>query len=316
MNKKSRKNYLETSTGLTQNTLMKDEDGNLKRSDKTLIDGIPCGGIMGVFGSRASGKTILSTQMAFDTMKQLDGNVLSIDTEGSYHTYLSYVERFSERYDVDAGITNLSFKENNDEVKVVEESDADREFCVLDCRDVEGLLSLVGCPLTIEVGNSKIDVAPKDEWNTAFMDSPLGLLMKEKDISYIVLDSISNPMKKFPTSQQNYPSRATAAYNILLGVQEAAKEFWIPCISVIHQSNNPTRPWDNPNFVGGSAVGYNTKTMLYISKERTQRTPKTRKREDNVAEVWLERSPDRGVWKSVGYVEIELTDEGFKPNRS
>ncbi len=312
--KRKKKNYIGTKAGLTQKTLVKDDDANIVRSeDKTLLDGVPCGGILGLFGSRASGKTILSTQLAFDAIEHLGGNSLSIDTEGSYHTYLSYVERLSDRYDIDVGITDLAYKESYDGVKVIDEADAEHEFCVLDCRDVEGLLSLVGCPLEIEVGKSKIEIAPTDDWNTDFEGSPLGVLMDDRNINYVVLDSISNPMKKFPTSQQNYPSRATAAYNILLGIQEASKRYWIPSISIIHQSNNPTRVWEDPSFVGGSAVGYNTKTLLYISKDRTQRTSKTRNRPSNVAEVWVERAPDRAPWEDTGYVEIELTEEGFRP---
>lgn len=310
--------YIDTKTGLMQKT-MKHMGKDVVTTDIRLIEGLPVSSILGLFGPRASGKTILSIQLGFDVMSQLDdgGNVMYIDTEGNYHAFVSWIDRFSKVYGIDCDMISGSY--NKDDGVEFEDDDSESDSCkfyVVDIRDIENLLSFVGTGLSLDVQKSKIDVTPDpDTWVSRFEDSELGILLADKGICYMVLDSISNPLKKFPTQQQNFPARATTGYNILLQLQQAAKIYSMPVVCITHQSNNPTRTWERPNFAGGMAIGYNFKFNLFMSRKRTQRTTKTLKRSSNVAEVWIERAPDKPAWDESGYVEIELTEDGFMEHK-
>lgn len=275
-----------------------------------IIDGIPVGSVLGIYGHSSSGKTILITQLASECA--CNGNSLIVDTEGSGHIYSHWVDVFSERYGEIGLIPCLMDYKKNTIVKLYPE-DKKHNIYVLDIRDIEGLLSLLGKSSKIEISkNGKMTLKPIDKcWisRCEIEKTPFGKFMDENNINFMAFDSLTNPLSEFGSQQENFPARASAVQRMMLQIQFITHHFKIPIVCTHHETIEPMNPYSRPQVKGGASIMYNTKYMLYISRDRSKRTPSTMSRPDNVREVWVSRAPNKAPF--IEYIEIALSNMGF-----
>lgn len=277
------------------------------------IGGIPKGTALGIVGPSASGKTILTVQMAYDVMLAESANSVFIDTEGNGHVHEPWVDNFNSEFDAEVQYIECEYDDNSGKIEKfdIEDDEADHYMYVIDVRHMPAILDMVGREEDIEVSsNGKITLTPTPQWSNDIFDSPIGDFVLENTVKYLGIDSVTNPLTEFEGGQQNLPARSKATNLLMLQVQKLAQKTDLAVTTIHHETFNPQNSFDKASEKGGKAIGYNHKYMIHLQNETTSRTPKAKKRPDHVRACWIIRHPSKKEWSD--FKEIELDSSGFK----
>jgi len=217
----------------------------------------------GIAGFPEAGKTISALQESAYIATQVGGNVLYLDTEGGgFRVAKSWWPRFNERFGWEGS------------------------YVVRDVRKTKRLLKYL-YPHDIdwrESDKGKIDIRllPNEETKKAKKSGKSALSQFERDIakeniSVVVLDSLTKPLKEdFPGGQLNFPARATAANLILGQLQTMAIEYELYMFVIHHLSKSFDNAWDKGDIVGGINVKHAFKVWLHIEKSTSTSAPHLR----------------------------------------
>ncbi|MCX8188577.1 MAG: hypothetical protein N3F64_02605 [Nitrososphaeria archaeon] len=279
----------------------------LEAFDEILGGGIPQGVLLQVFGEKAVGKSIFSSQLAYKNLEQ-GANSLIIDTEqGFKNTIGSYWhERFKNRFKLDCGIQYVSFrrfalrgrerKVFDSELKSLFEAALSsmkinytraqlEQACwpflegieleytvndkptlyVIEAPALQDILAFNGvrCDILIsESGRVEIRLLPGTTFKVS--ESVLGKFVQEANISLLVYDSISMPLKSTFIGTQDFPGRSSATALILGQTQKLCSELKISVIALNHVTVNPITGQNKP--YGGQIVGYDFKFSFMLER--------------------------------------------------
>jgi len=276
-----------------------------------LVGGLPLGGLTGIFGPHQAGKTIAVEQFAFQCMKELGGNALVVDTEGSGFNYTLWAPVLAKRYGVEADLVGLAVDENG-EVEIPKLDRNKRYVIICDAREIEKILAFHGKAVELEIKEAKISVLPKkDGWKTKVEESQIYKLLKECNIKYLAYDSITNPLLEFGSERQNFPARANCTSIWLIQAEKLAERLRIPVVCTIHETIDPANPFPEPRHSGGAIVGYTFKFVTYLTHIPVKGLIKFPKDPPaGLRAISLERHPIKPPWGEVKY--LQLTSEGYK----
>lgn len=233
--------------------------------------------IFGIYGMPQAGKTLFSLQTAY-FLTYNGFNVLYIDTEGSIASFArAWIPQFKERYG--------PLPEGRDiEVEVR--------------KGLENLLEFLGYkgPRIIVKGD-KYEFHVED----VIHPSPVEEVILEKKIDFIVLDSITAPLRVFPSRQQNYPSRADATAAIMSRLEYLQGKYNIGVLTTHHAGRNPANPYDIwENMVGGTVIRYYIKRLVLLKPSGGKQNPDIRK-------FWLLRGEQEKMFGRVSIARITPT---------
>jgi hypothetical protein len=224
--------------------------------------------IAGCMGLKQSGKTLYAFEQGYAVTKEVGGNILYISTE-NLSPFLLDVWRpvFESKY--------------NTKPKLV--------YRYLG--NVEELLAFCGAKGQLIYKGTKEEVAKKAkgikiEWNPTSYDEPeeteLAKLIKSENISYLVIDSITEVFSKLVVAgQQNYPLRDTlqdiffASLREIIRVAGVAVNKPIYIFTTHHITMNPIAPQVSTYHMveyiykveGGKSVGHHVQ-ILYAFEQR------------------------------------------------
>lgn len=143
--------------------------------------------------------------------------------------------------------------------------------------------------------------------------TPIGKFVKENNVKYVLVDSVTNPTEIFgPGGQMNNPGRDNANGNWFQQMQSLAEKYNTTIIAIFHYSLNPTNMYDKRGHpIGGKAVNANFKFLLLLQRPAgAMGTPFSTKAEKvNVRNLSLMRHPRKEPFKD--FVSTKLTDDGF-----
>jgi len=246
--------------------------------------------IVGVYGKPNIGKSLMATQEACYLASQ-GKNVLYIDTEGSAESMFDkWGDVFEER-----------FGEGSGEIYIVTR---------LVLRD---LLRFLGWDADVVYKTSSSEKSSKKKGKLEFRviqrlkTSQLEECVKSDDIDFIILDSITSPLRRFTTEQQNFPARASCTAFILkelIGMQE---NYNVGVLVTNHASWNPAampheKGIENVEVTGGVVVHHYLKRILYLDRRGTTAAK-------NYRRFWLVRGENFPEWSGVRIAKID--DEGY-----
>ncbi len=145
------------------------------------------------------------------------------------------------------------------------------------------------------------------------LNSPFVTMLKEHDIRYIVVDSLTNPFDDLLAGgRQNFGTRAqleesflnTLQRMVVLRGRETKKNIYI--MTTNHITNNPTDPFTQRMIEkelvekGGGAVGYNLKVLYGFKPKQTPH---------GAREVWVMRFPNLPDYGKM--YNLLITNKGF-----
>jgi hypothetical protein len=132
--------------------------------------------------------------------------------------------------------------------------------------------------------------------------------IKEKDIEFVILDSISAPIRVLmPEERQNLPARATAM-SLVMGKLVNLQQRHNVCVLVTnHASFNPTDPYQSrdstsPIMRGGISVYHFSKRIIYMDERHG-------KDYRNFRRLWIMRIEDEP--RAGAVVGVKIDDAGF-----
>jgi hypothetical protein len=132
--------------------------------------------------------------------------------------------------------------------------------------------------------------------------------IKEKDIEFVILDSISAPIRVLmPEERQNLPARATAMA-LLMGKLVSLQHKYNVCVLVTnHASFDPTDMYSNkdstaPTMRGGISVHHFSKRIIYMDERRSKDLRDYRR-------LWIMRIEDEP--RAGAVVGVKIDDAGF-----
>jgi archaellum biogenesis ATPase FlaH len=244
-----------------------------------LIGGLPLGTHVVVASPPMGGKTLLSLQLGWDVCSKTGGEITFIDTDGNFEAFLQQWQLpFATRFEKDVKVNIIKGTNVLQHQKGVPymELRAFRAFGI-------EAYSKIGKQCEFQALGT--------------CDPELGHYPNTK---VLVIDSLSSIVKDAFHGLQSFGHRA-ACENMFLGLLKG----WlhdhsdVVCIVNVHESVNPTKGWIS--ISGGSAVLYNSKYALYISKIAGKNTGK----------LYIYRYPNvppMSKWMPLKYSDIGITD--------
>lgn len=224
--------------------------------------------VSAVYGEPKVGKTLLLVQDAFYLASQ-GANVLFLDTEGSLEMIRKWKGVFEARF----GKKGKLFYDK--------------------ALTMESLLKKVG--LQCEV----IRKEKKSEFRVVNVGKS-----EIKGVDYVLIDSISAPFRELTSNQQDFPVRADAMGNLMLGLMRLMEEEGCGVMMSVHASFNPANPFDTKaKMRGGSVVEYFTKRVIYVDKREAKELSDYRR-------IWLVRGEDEREWSRA--VAVKISELGFE----
>jgi len=128
------------------------------------------------------------------------------------------------------------------------------------------LLALHGARVEIlvsEGGRVEVRLQPHGLLDPRY--SPVGRFVKEKEVSLVIYDSVSAPMKAVFAGTQDLPARSSSLALLLGQVQRLCGEMELAVLAINHISVHPHNPaWTHP--YGGLIVGYDFKYVFHLEK--------------------------------------------------
>jgi len=228
-----------------------------------------------IFGPPKEGKSIFALQESLYLAKQMEKNILWIDTEGAPVFINIWLDVLKKRFDTDV------------------------EVVYKDLRRIEDILAFHGYNVELKVEKTgKIETLFR-----GFTTPEIEKVIKEKDIGVLVYDSMSNPLKmSYPGGRMNFPARADAIDMWLSAVHSYSLDNDLVSLVVHHHSVDPTNPYAEPRVIGGQTIMYNFKVVLYLTQRKF-------KPHSSVRDVFLARYYNKKEWAES--VPIILTDKGY-----
>lgn len=214
--------------------------------DKLLGGGLPKGLVVGVTGEPLIGKSWLSYHFAVQVARQ-GGKALYLDADGNWsnvNARMDMAHYYSKRYNIEV-------------------NDIFQRIDFLYPRDVYIISELLGLGLHLKKSEKRVTPHIWDE--TKAVESPLYKFCKMENYQLVVLDSITNPLKKevpLPP-MQNTPSRASILNEIWGRMEMVARDFALPFIVVHHSTKDPSSHGYG-SLHGGDTVLYQLRYILYI----------------------------------------------------
>jgi len=132
-----------------------------------------------------------------------------------------------------------------------------------------------------------------EAWNT----------LRDKKIDVLIMDSVTMPIRRIPSSPQNLPVKSDLEGFIMGQLMLAQDKFNVAVLATSHASINPTNPYDNSaDLRGGLAIKHTAKHVMYIEWRK-------KKGLENIRQFWLVRRPDAEPWSMVRFTKI--SDVGY-----
>lgn len=234
--------------------------------------------ISALFGKPSMGKTLLAFQDS-EYIASLGHNVLYIDTEGSASEMIrKWHPIFKERFKIERGKVYL-----------------------LRIEGIEELMKVFGLDVHIERKKGKLEFRVESDKRES--GSEIEKTLEDYNIKFMVIDSISEPLRIFTTAQQDAPAKADATAQLMHSIKRLMNKMDIPVLVTAHASFNPANPYETGAEVrGGIVVKHTVKRLLYIDRRE-------KKGLENYRRLWLVRSADTEEWKCATVVKI--TDLGY-----
>ena len=217
--------------------------------DTLMGSGFPVGSITALFGQSGQGKTLLTAQLALSCIKNLDKDVIVIETEGNREQdYLELLLKFAGRF----GLTEEEICKRIHFYTVMGD---------LQDKAIFSLLGLIGY-------KAELDASKKGDKFTVTYKEVKPKLKDEllKDVGLIIVDSLTKPIKvSVGHKTQNLPARANLIGRFFDRLYQMAYKFDIAVIVVHHASVDPLK-WgrDFGKTYGGDEVWYNSKYILQL----------------------------------------------------
>ena len=276
-------------TAYSIDDILKEKAGTYFNSCLDVINGIFDGHtfnsneISGIYGKPKVGKSLMCIQESCKLAA--DGkNVLFIDTEGSIVPMLKqWVPVFEKKYGKRKG-------------KIIVESK----------KDIEGLMEYLGHKVKVKYkSKDKSGSSGKLEFSViqTVDESEMDKQIKKDNIDFIIMDSITSPLREFTKEQQNYPARADATAFILRGFVRAQETHNVGCLMTAHASFNPANPYETmADATGGIVLHHYVKRLLYLDKRQATAYRDYRR-------FWLVRSENAPEFSRCAVAKID--SEGY-----
>lgn len=186
--------------------------------DTLMGSGFPVGSITALFGQSGQGKTLLTAQLALSCIKNLDKDVIVIETEGNREQdYLELLLKFAGRF----GLTEEEICKRIHFYTVMGD---------LQDKAIFSLLGLIGY-------KAELDASKKGDKFTVTYKEVKPKLKDEllKDVGLIIVDSLTKPIKvSVGHKTQNLPARANLIGRFFDRLYQMAYKFDIAVIVVHH----------------------------------------------------------------------------------
>jgi hypothetical protein len=264
---------------------------------------------MGTCGKKQAGKSLYSRELGYKVVQEEGGEILWLSTEEptdfmfttEIDEHPGWDKVFAKKYAIEP-IIHWEYLPNAEEV--------------MRYVGIDGRVVITEGEEKTKKDGTKEEKGIKLEFKILKVDTDNSLfakMLKEHDIRYVVLDSLTTPFDQLLIGgRQNFSIRAELEEAFLNTAQQLAfkigkatkKNIYI--MTTNHITNNPTDPFTarmiEKELVekGGGAVGYNLK-VLYGFKPR--QTP------HGLREVWSMRFPNLPDYGKMYYLLI--TNNGF-----
>ena len=242
-----------------------------------LIGGFRPTVIYGIFGESQVGKTLTSLHFAYALSEAMGKNILLIDTEGGLEEFVeAWDKKLRSRFD--AGEVLIETK-----------------------RSILSVMRFFGYKIkfkTSDRGKMTLQLLDMDE------EAPVETIIKKNNIGVIVIDSLTAPLRIFPSATENFPVRSDVTGLWLAKLQDIIEKYRVIVLVTHHESLNPQNPYADPNLRGGMIVRYLTKVIFYIERYNSK------KLKVNLRKFWLMRYFDKPEWGAMSVYKI--TDVGVQ----
>jgi RecA/RadA recombinase len=217
--------------------------------DTLMGNGFPLGSVTAVFGEPGSGKTILTAQLSLSCIKNLNKDVIILETEGNrYQDFRKLLVKFKDRWEI-----------------AEEDIDKHIQFHTVlgdyQSQAIVTLLRMVG--YEAEVDKSK----KGDKYTVTFKEIKPGLKEENlKNVGIIIIDSLTKPLKaSIGHKTQNLPARADLSARFFDKLYQIAHKYGAAIIINHHASIDPMK-WgrDFGKIYGGDEVLYNSKYVIEL----------------------------------------------------
>ena len=267
--------------------------------------------IVALYGKPQVGKTLFCLQEAVAS----NVNVLYIDTEGGFKGMASkWLDVLTERFKSRSKIylescknlyslmeffgfkTKVVFKVADDD----DDGDDDRSR-KKKAEDVEEKIEELQKKERRSMNEKgKMEFRVLEKYDNA----PVDVWLQEKDIGFVILDSVTAPVRvMMPEERQNLPARSTAMA-IIMGKLVNLQQRHNVCVLVTnHASFDPTNPYSNvAQMRGGIVVHHFSKRVLYMDL-------RDKKEYKDYRRFWVMRIEDEA--KASIVVGAKIDDAGF-----
>lgn len=218
--------------------------------DLLMGNGFPLGSVTAIFGQPGTGKTALSAQLVLSCIKNLNKDVIVIETEGNREQdYLELLHKFKDRFE----LTEEQIDKRIHFYSVVGDFQS---------QAIITLLKIVGYDVTMDQSKGG------DRYTSTFKDCKSGIKEEElKSSGLMIIDSLTKPIKTSVGSKtQNLPTRAELIARFFGRIYQLAYNYNLGVVINHHCSYNPVTPFgrDFGNPYGGDEVFYNSKYIIEI----------------------------------------------------
>lgn len=238
------------------------------------------------------GKTILSLQEAFYAAS-VGHNVLIIDTEGGTKEKIAaWKDAFFRRYKKKGNI----FFESKRTLESLSEYFGKKVKVMFEQADKKGDKGRMDFRVIQSVKEPEIDIAVKDN-----------------KIDFIILDSLSDPIRKaIPNAKQNNPAKDSASSQLLGKLLNIQERLGTSLLVTAHASFDPANQYamvEDVQARGGSTFRHSAKRVLYMDKRQMQGLQDYRR-------VWMvrgENEPSLSAIQGVKYTDAGVieSDKGI-----
>jgi len=234
------------------NKMVKKDDLNFLETGSKIIDdmlggGIPYGIVTAIFAEPTTGKTMFAQQIGFANIKHTNKKTLLIETEGLRTYDVRLIQyKFMNRWNLDADKVNSMFE--------VEHTIGDTQL-----QSIQKLLKMFGYMVTFDISKNGKYSTTFQKCNPSIKDEQL------KDISMIIIDSLTKPIKDSVGSEtMNLPARAQLTERLFGQLYHIAMIHNIAIMVTHHSTYNPIMPFgrDLGKPYGGDPILYNSKYAI------------------------------------------------------